>query len=858
MGRVHQWAALRRSVSGRFVVWAALLAFALLATANEARADCQPTAADNVTVNCTANNGPQTTPVGTGNEDNVTVNVQNGATVDVSANSGTSAISLNNGNTVTNAGTIVVDGSSATGILVNNNNLIINNGTIIATGGAFGIDALNGNTVINNGTIRVGEFGAGISVCCDNTVVNNGSIIGGDNTAGINAGDHTSITNNGTIKVGSGGSYGIVADGVGNNATILNNGTIIAGDGSYGIGAAGGYNVVNAGTISVGAGSIGIQVDGGANITNSGLIRTDVGSIGVMFNAFGYDNTPNKLINNGSIIATTAPGFAILGLDNNTVINNGYMQGTVLLLGSGNTFTNNGYLIGGDPAAYASTGPSGVAVGGMLINGPAGTFAVRVDPTSNDSFFAEAVQLNGRLKMVVTPGLYNATTTYSQVISVCGCGGGSLTGTFSSVVSSSPFFTATADYSIPDEVDVTLNRIGFGSVPGMTPNQRAVGNVLEPGYSTNLTGKAATFYSNLLAATSLSALDNLSGEGISAAQNAAFVTGSQFNNAMQTQGLFAPDLGGLSIVIPPPQYAATRVAAGHDAFASFDKAPAMTLQPGRIRIWTAAFGANQSLHGEADTGSSNQSVRSAGGMLGVDWQLARDLRVGFAAGGSESMFSASSLATSGRMTGGHVGAFAIKTWGTYYAAATLSYAHFDNSTTRTITGIGPTETASGSFGSDQLAARFELGWKQTYGRVNVTPFIAVEPAVLWQRGFTETGANVLGLSVASHTATSLPTFIGVQIDGRLVTPAGLVFAPYSRVSWVHEFEPDRRVTAGFITLPGTNFTVDGARAASDSGRLDAGGKLYLPGGHALFANFAGEWSDRTQTYSATGGFRAAW
>jgi outer membrane autotransporter protein len=210
------------------------------------------------------------------------------------------------------------------------------------------------------------------------------------------------------------------------------------------------------------------------------------------------------------------------------------------------------------------------------------------------------------------------------------------------------------------------------------------------------------------------------------------------------------------------------------------------------------------------------------------------------------------------MTGGHVGAYAMKTWGAWYAAATLSYARFDNSTTRTITGIGPTETASGRFDSDQLAARLELGWKQAYGRINVMPFVAVEPAVLWQRGFTETGANVLGLTVASRTATSLPTFVGVQFDGRVRTPEGLLFMPYSRVSWVHEFEPDRRETAGFTVLPGTNFTVDGARAARDSGRLDAGGKLLLPGGQWLFANFAGEWSDRTQTYSATGGFRAAW
>ena len=83
----------------------------------------------------------------------------------------------------------------------------------------------------------------------------------------------------------------------------------------------------------------------------------------------------------------------------------------------------------------------------------------------------------------------------------------------------------------------------------MTPNQRAVGNALEGSYSTTLAGNAAAFYGNLLAATSVTALDQLSGEGTSAAQNAAFNAGSLFNNAMQNQALFGPNLNGLSAIV---------------------------------------------------------------------------------------------------------------------------------------------------------------------------------------------------------------------------------------------------------------------------------------------------------------------
>jgi uncharacterized protein with beta-barrel porin domain len=823
---------LATAAAGRLAALAGLLALMLLVTGNQALAACQPDPiGGSATVNCTADGGTQTTQVGSGTEDGRTVNVQSGATIDVSG-TGANGIWLQDGNTITNAGTIIVDNGA--GILARDGNTITNIGSIIAGDNGAGIVVQNGNPlVINRGSIAVGNGGAGIDVCCDNTVINSGSITALESAVGIVAGDRVTITNSGTITVGD-FSYGIFANGdgaigPGTNATVTNNGTIIAGNGGFGINAFENYNVVNSGTIKVGDGGIGIQVD-----------------------------DSNTVFNSGSVLAPN--GFSIVGGSDNNITNTGLLLGSILLLGSNNTLTNQGTIILGDPANY--TAPAGALIAGTLENQLTGTIGVRVDPTSNDTYQADTINLNGRLHILVTRGLYERTTVYSTattgIAPLIACGCGALTGQFSTVTSSSPFFTATADYSTPSEVNVILTRIDFGSVPGMTPNQRAVGNALEGSYSTTLTGNAAAFYSNLLAATSVTALDQLSGEGTSAAQNAAFSAGSLFNGAMQTQGLFAPDLGGLSVVIPPAQYAATRIAPGHEAFASLDKTAALAQQPGRFRIWTAGFGASQSLQGQADTGSASQSVRSAGGVLGFDWQAAPDLRVGLAVGGSESTFSVAGLATSGRMTAGHVGAYAMKTWGAYYVAASLSYARLDNSTTRTIIGIGPTETVSGRFDSDQLSARLEIGWKQAYGRVNVTPFVAVEPSVLWQRGYTESGTGILGLTVASHTATSLPTFVGVQFDGRYVMPDGAVLAPYSRLSWVHEFEPDRRVSAAFITVPGASFTVNGARAASDAARLDTGAKLMFSGGLALFANFTGEWSDHTHSYAGSGGFRYIW
>ncbi|MBM3530129.1 MAG: autotransporter domain-containing protein [Alphaproteobacteria bacterium] len=538
-----------------------------------------------------------------------------------------------------------------------------------------------------------------------------------------------------------------------------------------------------------------------------------------------------------------------------TLTNNGTIDGFVTILSTvagSDTFTNNGILKITDPTANLQEHSM---VGTNFTQTANGTLYVRVDSNDfYDGIFSRSANLNGGLVVVVQPGLYGAQTTFTKVINTStGTAGG-----FSSILTSSPFFTArTAVNADPNDLDVILTRVGFGSIPSMTPNQRAVGNALEGSYSTTLTGNAATLYSNLLAANSVTVLDNISGEGTSATQNAAFGAGSLFNNAMQGQGLFGPN-GAINGLLPLP-YAEPAKPRGHEAFAAL-KAPGKPQagEPSRWRVWVAGFGASRGFDGQTSTGSSNQSVRNYGGALGVERNLSHDLTFGVAVGGSGSNFSVGNLSTTGRVTGGHIGAYAVKAWGAAYGAASLSYALFENDTRRTIVGVGTTETATGRFTSHQVGARIELGRRHALGPAAVTPFVAIEPAALWQQGYTETASGILGLSVASRTATSLPSFLGVQIDSRHTLSGGATIAPYARAPWVHEFLPNRRVTATFVSIPTATFTVDGARPATDAARIDAGAKLALRPGHAVFANFAGEWSSRTDSYSATGGYRATW
>jgi uncharacterized protein with beta-barrel porin domain len=762
-------------------------------------------------------------------------------------------------NTITNSGTMIL-GHDATGMLVSNRNTVTNSGTMTLGVNGFGIDAGNRNTITNagEGSITIGDanFGQAIAIALGNRnrVTNDGAITVGNasfgSTIGIAAMDRNRIVNNGTITLGSsdfsGTATGIF---VFDRNRIINAGTITVGDLGVGIQAGSDNRIRNDGTITVGAGAL----IGSIPLTAAVLLSGDA----------------NRFVNNGLVHAgaNTASVASCFCTFDNRVINNGTLDGQIDLEGANHTFINNGLITITDPG----TAPGAVhLINGLFTQSATGVLALRVTPDTTpftyDSLQADTAALAGTLKAVVLPGLYQSTQTYTNALAFCFCS----TGVFDAVVSSSVFFTASATY-FSDHVDLTLNRIPFGSVPGETQNQRNIGNYLEQNYSTALTGLAATFFSNLLTSPSLGVLDQLSGEGLTGTQQSAFNAGAMFNKTMLDQMLAwldgglpgAGDFGPQSTLL---QYAASEKKPSRPEYQAFAavRPEAGAFRPQRLRAWMTAFGGTQSLNGDLAIGSVDQSNRTFGAAGGFDYQVGPDTLVGFAAAGTWSSFSAPGRATSGTLDAAHVGVYGIQRWGAAYLAGTLSYSHFTNDTRRTIAGIGPTETALARFGSEQLGGRLQAGYKFAFYPFAITPFAAVQYLTLWQNAyseasFTTAGApGILGLSVQERTISSLPTFLGAQVDARFAFANGATWVPYVRASWVHEFMPDRNISAGLGILPTGTFIVDGPRAFTDAGRIEAGSNLYVTRNVAFFANFVGEYSSHTSSSAGNGGVKVTW
>ena len=758
--------------------------------------------------------------------------------------------------------TVTCSGSSSTGFGSGGQNSLtvtVQPEASIATGpGTIAIDLADGNTVTNNGAIIVGAAGTGVQVNSNNVITNAGAVSSSaQQSTGIYvAQDNNIVVNSGTITLSGTGSFGVIAAGSGN--TIQNLGAIMVGGSTPGaIDSAGvllyaNNNFNNIGAItSTGMSGVGVDAFGdGSTITNGGSI-TATGPNGIALLIEGINST---VVNSGMVKGGTN-GFSLLSFSTTgaTITNNGTLDGRIFFPSVANSLTNAGLIIISDPGTALS--PANFGFGGAFTQTAQGTLALRADSAGNyDAFQADTANINGTLRVVLQKGLYQSTTTYTGVL-VAGSG---VTGQFASVTASSAFINAAATYNATS-VDLTLTRIGFGNVTGESANQRSVGNALEAGYSTGLSGMAATFYSNLLQSGSVRVLDQLSGEGTSGTENTAFAAGAQFGQSMDGQmdawrlGNRGSDAGAGAI-----GYAEERPVTS--AFAAL-KAPPLA-QP-QWHAWASGFGAAQSLSGNAATGSAGFSDRVAGGAAGVDHLLNPDLLVGLAVGGSSASFNVNDLATSGKVDGAHVGAYAMQRFGGAYVSAQLAYSHFNNSTTRSITGIGTEEVAKGSFGSEQLGGRLEVGRRLDFASFAVTPFAALQAAQLWQAGYTESsvagaGPGVLGLSYAARSVSSLPLFLGTKFDGRFAFGNGMTWMPFANVAWVHEFEPSRNITATLIAMPAPAFTVEGARAASDAGRIELGSRLALNRSTELSGRFTGEFSRVGQSYAGMGSLRLSW
>ena len=99
--------------------------------------------------------------------------------------------------------------------------------------------------------------------------------------------------------------------------------------------------------------------------------------------------------------------------------------------------------------------------------------------------------------------------------------------------------------------------------------------------------------------------------------------------------------------------------------------------------------------------------------------------------------------------------------------------------------------------------------------------------------------------------------LGIRTDKSYAVQNG-VLTLRGRLAWAHDFDPDRSVSATFLSLPGASFVVNGTAQASESALTTSSAEMKWLNGWSAAATFEGEFSDVTQSYAGKGVVRYTW
>jgi subtilase-type serine protease len=766
-------------------------------------------------------------------------------------------------------------GRNGSGVGVDVSAVVVNYGTIsgradnipgVANGDGDGVDADYTATITNYGVIEgTGAKGVGSDgltntsqgVAMGGGTVKNmaGAIIRGqgdgilaDNSSQGPAFSSVDIDNKGTIEGTK--RYGIFLNSTMNN-TITNSGTISGPVAAILFGS--GDDKLNIRTGSV----INGLVDGGAGYDTVSLSGNGIFAGSQNFEKMTVDSGQWQVTGTQSYTdGTSIAGGAELNVA-------GTLNGLVTV-SAGGILSGNGTV--SDFDAYGTVAP-GNSIGLLNVTGngrfrTGSTYQVQVNAAGQ----ADQIHLNGKLTIdggtvdvEAAPGAYNLSTNYKIITA-----DGGVTGQFSGITTNYVFLTPSLSYGADDVTMTLLRNTTLLQSVAASGNQFAVAAAFDKAPTDN------PIYLGLVTQTSINgaraAYDALSGEGIAAAQNAAFTAGSEFAGVAADKmqdWRTGQDAAGLNTFSGLP--------AGASAYAPRVKhASPIRVEPAPLapqrqwRMWMTGFGGSARWSGEIAPGTATATSTRWGGALGLDYQVNPNLLLGVTAGGSESRFSLTSRSTSGTVGGFHTGVYGMLKNGDSYASASLNFSTFANRTTRGIAGVGATEIANGSFQSNEWRARLEVGHDFHMAFARVTPFLAMEAAALSTDGFSEVSRTlagapgILGLTFASHTTQSLPLFAGVRLAQTYNFASGIKVTPSLSLAWVHEFRPQRDISAVFASFPGIGFNVAGARPARDAAKVKAGLNVAMTDNVALYASFDGEFSGVSNSYGGRGGVLVRW
>ncbi len=703
-----------------------------------------------------------------------------------------------NGGTDTTPEIIIQNGVSLTGDSIIQNAVVINapnytlnnNGSL--SGALSGVVANDSTTLVNYGTIQTTALAGNAyrgSVGVDSLVLNQNSALLGNVIGGGGLAD--SITFNGGLST-PGGSSNVIRGNVlgfdtitkGANGGVAFIGTVA--DENSGLN-------VTANNIQINGGGLYINADVAGNTTPLTTINANgsaIGGTGVW--------SANLNVLGGGFSAGAIP----INLDSNPANSVGLVTVNGSVTHSANTFIRVDVI----PNAVISPGVNSDLIRHTQDNGGlynVSGMGVRLSPTN--------------INRVITPGNYTVIDSNAAIPGFANLGPVGVQ--FNDNVSETGYYTATGSganylesvltnyfvtpFLANGGTDLALGvNYDFGDLPGLSPNESALGGALDTLALRAGTGTLGADEQDLIAALSLSDLPSV--QASLAALNpesslilATSVVNSNYRLHRMVQDHLAFTRNG-SVIESYSPGSTTRDAKG----GIVESEPVRQTSTSNGNFWGAISYDQQDYEGNDFQSDFDGDVAAL--TVGVDFRVSELFLLGALVDASKGDLDHSL----GR--GSDIDSLRGAIYGTYgaskgvYSDFLVGYgAHeFDHSRSNGV-GVFPAFTDSG-YDSDSLQALFTIGYAMGTEQLTHGPFLGAEYQQLNIDGFNQGGGPVF---VNDHEIESLRGLIGYRLNANYGA-----FRPYASVAYAHEFEDG--LNNATASIGGTSFDVAGAELQS--------------------------------------------
>ncbi len=735
-------------------------------------------------------------------------------------------------------------------------------------GSGFGSDGTG--TVYNWGTItgaiadgKINGDGDGVDIDFIGHVYNAGTIQGlgakGVDSGGRPNGSEGIAMGGGTVTNTSTGlirsvDNGILVDdgaeGSGVGATTIDNAGTIRGERGFGIKLVGNFDdtVINSGTISGGNG-LALSMGGGddrlivrtGGVFN-GLVDAGDGVDTLQLEGSGqFGNSTNfekLLVSGGTWTLSSVNDFSQGGeiTQGAALVNQGSVLGS-LRVDRGATYAGGGVVGGLDVRGtmLTNTGLGVATVKGDLKfdSGASLVYGVNADGSSAPITVTGTANLGGAtLRIQPTPGQYPWQSQYTVL------NAGAINGTFGQVTSDYAFLTPKLSYSSQSVgLTYTRNDVAFDQF-ARSANAGAAARSLAS------LGSGSALYSALLNTSNASAgnaIEQLSGSNtanLAAATLAGSAqVGSTMLGALQSMGSNAGLLVGLDQQ-DTPVLAATGLPQG---------VRNLNDPNAQGRVWGQALGSYGKVDGSH--GASSLEQRTGGAVMGLDWAVGSDWRLGVLGGYSRTRLDASGL--DGKVRSWHAGLYAQRQSGPLALRLGAAYSSHDGDSKRSVAFDGFDERLKGNYDADSQQAFAELGYALGSGRLSAEPFANLGYQRYHRDSYREKGGDA-ALAVDADTQDNVTSTFGVRIAHLGQLDNGMSLTPRASLGWRHTYgNLDTRTRQAFLA-GGDAFSVQGSALDRDSLVVEAGLELGLSARQSVGLGYNGELGSNARNHAVMG------